>query len=438
MKMNGSLKRWLSLSILFVLMIASVLGCSSTSEKTSADGSKEVTIDFAIHVANPKDQEPAFYQMVQKFKEKYPNIKINLIGTDQKEHIKNIKMQAQSNTLPDIFWILPATAKELEEAGMLLDLSPFLNDKTVDPNKFQKSMINTYNLKGHQYGLPYQALVTGFWYNKALFDKYNLKLPETYEDLKAATKVFKENDVTTIAKGAKDPYSVWAFLTMFSRYGYFDKIDQILVGKEKFNNADFLKLYQKIDELAKLGAFPKNVQTLSYFQAVDMFLNGKAALLDAGVWETQKIQQSAIGKETGFWWGPTFSDGSGNQKLSSVVPAAPLVVSKKVKDDKAKYDAVKKFMGFYYSEEGAQIMLDNQVPPVIKYSGQIDKAANPVFAKVVEAMNDPAWESQPNQPDLIVSEAIGNAIYDSIYGVINGVYTPEEALKVVDKKISDQ
>lgn len=432
-------KRLVSLSILVVLLMVTVLGCSAKTESTNTkDGSKEVTIDFAIHVANPKDQEPAFYQMVEKFKENNPDIKINLIGTDQKEHIKNMKLKAQSDTLPDIFWILPASAKELEEAGMLLDLSPLLKDKKVDPDKFHASMIDTYNLDGKQYGLPYQALVTGFWYNKALFDKFNLELPETYEDLKAATKVFKENNVTTIAKGAKDPYSVWAFLTMFSRYGYFDEINPILAGDESFNNDNFLKLYEKIDELAKLGAFPANVSTLSYFQAVEMFLNGEAALLDAGVWETQKIQESALAKDAGLWWGPTFFDGAGNQKLSSVVPAAPLVVNKKVKEDKSKYAAIEKFMEFYYSEEGAQIMLDNQVPPIIKYAGEIDEAANPVFAKVVEAMNDPEWESQPNQPDLIVSEAVGNAIYDSIYGVINGIYTPKEALDVVDKKISAQ
>lgn len=438
--MNGSLKKFLSLSMLFVLILGSILGCSSNSEEATTGKNEDgkVAIDFAIHVANPKDQEPAFYQIVEKFKGKHPNIDVNLIGSDQKEHIKNMKMMAQSDTLPDIFWILPASAKELAEAGMLLDLTPFFENKTVDSDKFHTSMIDTYNLDGNQYGLPYQALVTGFWYNKALFDKYGLEFPETYEDLKAVTKVFKENKVTTIAKGAKDPYSVWAFLTMFSRYGYFDKIEQILAGEESFNNDDFLKLYQKIDELAELGAFPDNVSTLSYFQAVEMFLNGEAALLDAGVWETQKIQESALAKDAGLWWGPTFSDAVGNQKLSSVVPAAPIVVNKKVKDDQAKYDAIMKFMEFYYSEEGAQIMLDNQVPPIIKYSGEIDEEANPVFAKVVEAMNNPEWESQPNQPDLIVSEAVGNAIYDSIYGVINGVYTPEEALNVVDKKISDQ
>ena len=117
---------------------------------------------------------------------------------------------------------------------------------------------------------------------------------------------------------------------MLTRYGYFDKIDNILAGKVKFNNPDFLKFYQKIDDLRTAGAFPENVSTLSYFQAVDMFAAGKAAMLDAGVWETKKLESSPIAKDVGFSWGPTFSDGVGNQKVAMVVGAAPLVASAEV------------------------------------------------------------------------------------------------------------
>ncbi|RBW70786.1 ABC transporter substrate-binding protein [Bacillus taeanensis] len=439
--MKKVLRKSLSFSVGLYFLMVGVIGCSQNNgdfinRSNDQSSNQKVTIDVAIHVANPKGQEAAFYQTVQKFMEKNPNIEVNLQGTEQKAHIKKIKMMAQSDTLPDIFWILPASAKELEEAGMLLDLTDFLNENRGIIEKFHSNMLNPYQLNGSQFGLPYQSLVTGFWYNKALFDQYGVKLPETYTDLIEAVKIFEENNVIAIAKGSRDPYSVWAFLTMLSRYGYFDKIDNILAGEESYNNEEFLKFYKKIAELRELGAFPENVAALSYFHSVQMFLNGEAAMLDAGVWETKKIEESPIANDVGFWWGPTFSDGVGNQQLSSIVPAAPLVVSKKVEDDEAKYEAVMKFLKFYYSEEGAQIMLENQVPPMIKFKGEIDQEKHPVFAKVIEQMNNPDWTSQPNQPDLIVPEPIANAINDSIYGVINGIYTPEEALNVVDKKMN--
>lgn len=423
------------LSLVLIMVMGLLLTACNKEGASSSSKENTTTIDFAIHVANPKDQEPAFYKVIERFQEKNPNIKINLIGKEQQEHVKSIKMMSQSNQLPDIFWMLPSSAEELQDSGMLMDLTDFLVENPKIKESLNESMLNAYNKGGIQYGLPYQPLITGFFYNKELFDKYGLQIPETFDDLIEVTKVFNENGITTIAKGAKDDYSLWAFLTMLSRFGYFDKIDDILAGKESYNNPDFLNYYKKIEELRKAGAFPKNVTTLSYFQAVEQFLSGKAAMLDAGVWEVQKIEKSKIGKNVGFWWGPTFSDGVGNQKISSIVPAAPLLVSKNVEKDKAKKEAIYKLLKFYYGEEGTQIMVDNQIPPMTNVSVEIDENEHPVFKNVVDQMKLEGWKSQPNQPDLVVSESIAKAMYDSIYGVINGIYTPEEAVQAVDEII---
>lgn len=437
------MKQFLSIGMVAVLIIMSLTGCfnngnsgSNTNSNANVSEEKKVTLSIAMHVANVKEQEPYMYGIIQKFQEKYPNIKIDLQGAETQEHVKKMKMMAQSNTLPDIFWMLPAPAKEMNKAGMLTDLMDILNEKPEIASAIDAKMLEGYKEDGKQFGLPYQALVTGLWYNKALFEQNGVKVPETYEELLAATKVFKQKGVVTIAKGSKDTFSTWAFLGMLTRFGYFDKIDNILAGKEKFNNPDFLKLFQKIDELRVNGAYPENVSTLSYFQAVEMFLAGKAAMLDAGLWETKKIEQSAIAKDVGFSWGPTFSDGVGNQKVAMAVAASPLVASAKVKDDEAKYDAVTKFFEFFYSQEGAAVMAENEAPPVIKYEGTVDKEKYPVYANIIEQLNLPDWERPIAQPDLVVSEAVANAMNDSIYGVINGIYKPEEALNLIDQKVS--
>ncbi|MDF2959777.1 MAG: carbohydrate transporter substrate-binding protein family [Paenibacillus sp.] len=437
------MKKFMTIAIVAILVILNLAGCSSSGDSAansavneSASGKKEVSLSIAMHVANVKDQEPYMYGIIQKFQVKNPHIKVDLQGAETPEHVKKMKMMAQSKTLPDIFWMLPAPAKEMNQAGLLLDLTDFLKERNEIASSIDKKMLEGYRDGGKQFGLPYQALVTGLWYNKALFKQYGVKVPETYEELLAAAKVFKANNVFTIAKGAKDTFSTWAFLGMLTRHGFFEKVDNIQAGKEKFNNPDFLKLFNKIDELRANGAFPQNVSTLSYFQAVEMFLAGKSAMLDAGVWETKKIEGSAIAKDVGFSWGPTFSDGVGNQKIAMAVAASPLVASAKVKDDKAKHDAVMKFFEFFYSQEGAAIMAENEAPPVVKYEGTIDKVKYPVYTAVIEQMNLTDWIRPAAQPDLVVSEAVANAMNDSIYGVINGIYKPEEALNLIDKKVA--
>ena len=426
---NGAL----AVAVSTALLLA---GCGGAASDQSQDG--RTTIDFAIHVANPQEQEPAFAAVVEAFDSQNPDIDVNLIGKEQSEHIKSIKMQSQSGNLPDMFWMLQASASELNDAGALLDLSGFLDANPDVASSLRPNMVNGFKDGDTQYGLPYQPLVTGMFYNRALFEENGLEVPQTFDDLIEASKVFRSKGITTIAQGAKDPYSVWAFLTMLSRFGYFDKIDDILAGSESFNNEDFIRYYEKIDLLRKAGAFPENVTTQSYFQAVESFTGGKAALLDSGTWDVRKIEDSPVGKDVGFWWGPTFADGVGEQNVSSVVPSAPIVVNAEVAKDEAKLDAVEKFLAFYYGPEGIQLMVDNQIPAMTDVEVSVDAAQHPVFASVMEQISSPDYTSQPAQPDLVVSEAVANAMYDSIYGVINGTYDPEQAAAVVQKAIDNE
>lgn len=439
--------------LLATSMIASVfVGCGSKSSTEATQTSKaevtsestakpaQTTITLGMHVANTKDQEPVTYNIVQKFMEANPDVKVEIQGNDKDEHVKKMKMAAQSNELPDVFWMDSSVAPELSDAGLLLDLNDFLKAnpdvaKAIPDNMKEASLAN-----GVQYGLPYQALVTGIWYNKDIFKKFGVEEPTngtTYENLLEAVKTFKTNGIVPISKGAKDAYSVWAFLIAFERYGYFDKINDILAGKEKFDNPEFKKYFEKLAELGKNGAFPSNAATLTYFQAKEEFIAGKSAMFDSGMWDAGALDTS-LGDKTGFWWGPTFSDTDKKQTVKMKVSSAPFCVSKAVGDDKAKKAAVYKFLAYYYGEEAAKISYEGSIIPATNYQVEVDLSKKPAFAAMVKALNDQSWTSPKAQPDLVLKEAVQAQLYDSMYGTMLGNYTPEEALKKIDEVLSQQ
>lgn len=436
------IKKLLSVVVVLSTTMSFLVGCgsSSNSGKTDSSSNKEVTITLGMHVANVEKQEPVTYQIIQEFMKQNPNIKINIQGSDKDEHVKKMKMLAQSNELPDVFWMDSSVASQLNEAGLLLDLNDFLNanpdvSKVIPDNMKEASKANNV-----QYGLPYQSLVTGIWYNKAIFNQYGVNIPKngtTYEELLADIKKFNENGITPIAKGAKDPYSVWAFLIGFERYGYFDKIENILAGKEKFNNPEFVKYFSKLQELGKNGAFPSNMSTMTYFQAKEQFDGQKAAMFDSGMWDAAEID-TALGENAGFWWGPTFSDTSSKQTVKMKVSSAPICVSKKVEDDKVKKDAVYKFLAFYYGKDAAKISYEGSVVPATNYKVDVDMSKKPAFAAIMKALEDDSWTSPKAQPDLVLNEAVQAQLYDSMYGTMSGNYTPEEALNKIDDVLKHQ
>jgi raffinose/stachyose/melibiose transport system substrate-binding protein len=446
------MKRLVSV-VLATTIIASVfVGCGSKSstettpnskaETTSEASAKPVstTITLGMHVANTKDQEPVTYNIVQKFMEANPDIKVEIQGNDKDEHVKKMKMAAQSNELPDVFWMDSSVAPELNDAGLLLDLNDFLKTNTDVAKAIPDNMKEASMANGIQYGLPYQALVTGIWYNKEIFKKFGVEEPvngTTYEKLLEAVKTFKKNGIVPISKGAKDTYSVWAFLIAFERYGYFDKIDSILAGKEKFNNPEFLKYFKKLAELGKNGAFPSNAATLTYFQAKEQFTAGKSAMFDSGMWDAGALD-GTLGDKTGFWWGPTFSDTDKKQTVKMKVSSAPLCVSKKVGNDEAKKAAVYKFLAYYFGQDAAKISYEGSIIPATNYQVDLDLSKKPAFAAIVKALNDQSWTSPKAQPDLVLKEAVQAQLYDSMYGTMIGTYKPEEALKKIDDVLSQQ
>jgi carbohydrate ABC transporter substrate-binding protein, CUT1 family (TC 3.A.1.1.-) len=80
--------------------------------------------------------------------------------------------------------------------------------------------------------------------------------------------------------------------------------------------------------------------TIEYFDAKQLFNEGKAAMFGTGQWDCAEFDKN-VGEHIGFWWGPKFEDSSYEQNIAMKVPAAPLVVSSAVKDnDKAKEDCV--------------------------------------------------------------------------------------------------
>lgn len=424
--------RRIALGLVAVAAAALALtACGSSG--SNAGGKTEITLSMQ----NPdvKTADPATWAIVQAFEKANPDITVTVSGEAVADHLQKLSIAAQSDTLPDIFWVYKSTAEEMQKAGKLLDLAPVLKELDLT-DKFPESTVKNFSAGDVIYGVPYQGLLTGLWVNKKILADNGIAMPKTFDDLLSAAKTLKAKDIPTISDGAnQSSFSVWSFLTDLDRFGFEDKVDGLLDGSVKYTNDDFLRLYRHIDELRKAGAFPTNVSTQTYQQAVDQFTSGKAAMLDAGVWASSAIQDSSIAADVDFWKGPEFSDGVGEQNIIMNVASAPFAVDHKVANDSKKLAAVKKFIGFYYSDQAQQILVDNGQPPVTTYQAKVDPEKQSALKAALDASTADGVTSPQSQPDLLVPTPVANAMYDSIYGVIQGQLTPEAALELVQKAL---
>ena len=295
-----SLKKVTSAVLVAAMSMGLLAGCggskSSEEAKTDADGA--TVIKFGIHVANPKKQETVTYNIVQGFnKENKGKYKVEFVAADTEAHSKNMKLAAQDGSLPEIVHLDSAEAPEYNEAGYLLDMSDFLKENK-DIDDALDGMEDAFNDGKVQYGLPYQGNVQGFFYNKDLFDKAGIAYPTddtTYDEFLDMIAKLKDSGVTPIAIGSKNSgYSMWEFNEFFSRYGWGDNEKSYTGDKAKYSNDDMNACFEKIKGLADAGAFPENMATIEYFDAKQLFNEGKAAAIIGGPWLTSGIEEAGI------------------------------------------------------------------------------------------------------------------------------------------------
>lgn len=422
------------------MAVGLLAGCSGGKEpepKAESEGGA-TTIKFGIHVANPQEQEAVTYNIVQAFNEKYDGkYKVEFEASDKESHSKNMKLEASDGTLPQIFWLDASEAPEYSDSGVLMDLSDFLSENS-DIQTALGGMENAFQDDNGQYGLPYQCNVQGIFYNKDLFDKAGIEYPTndtTYEEFIEMIKKLKESGVTPLSIGSKNSaYAMWEFNETLARYGWAENIDSILSGEKKFNNEDLNACFEKLKGIADAGAFPENMATIEYFDAKQLFIEGKAAMFGTGQWDCAEFDEN-IGEKVGFWWGTKFTDTNYNQDIAMKVPSAPIVVNAEVADDDAVKEAVYEFLKFYYGEDAAKISYEGSIFPATNYSEVAATDTQYSMNAMLEALAA-GWESPEAAPDLTVVSAVQEALYNSMFGVMQGTYEPSEALDKIDEALS--
>lgn len=435
-----TLKKLLSAVMAGTMAVGLLAGCSGGKEpepKAESEGGA-TTIKFGIHVANPQEQEAVTYNIVQAFNEKYDGkYKVEFEASDKESHSKNMKLEASDGTLPQIFWLDASEAPEYSDSGVLMDLSDFLSENS-DIQTALGGMENAFQDDNGQYGLPYQCNVQGIFYNKDLFDKAGIEYPTndtTYEEFIEMIKKLKESGVTPLSIGSKNSaYAMWEFNETLARYGWAENIDSILSGEKKFNNEDLNACFEKLKGIADAGAFPENMATIEYFDAKQLFNEGKAAMFGTGQWDCAEFDEN-IGEKIGFWWGPKFTDTNYNQDIAMKVPSTPIVVNAEVADDDAVKEAVYEFLKFYYGEDAAKISYEGSIFPATNYSEVAATDTQYSMNAMLEALAA-GWESPEAAPDLTVVSAVQEALYNSMFGVMQGTYEPSEALDKIDEALS--
>ena len=166
---------------------------SKSSSKIPTKISKKTTINFWYSLTGTS--QSALKKLTKDFEKKNPNITIKLQsqgGNYSDLQAKLVSGLQSPKDLPTITQAYPGWLYNAAKNNMLVNLTPYVNNKSVGWGSYKNSGIKKAlwdgaNIGGTQYGVPFNKSVEVLFYNKTLLDKYGVKVPSNMSQLASAS-----------------------------------------------------------------------------------------------------------------------------------------------------------------------------------------------------------------------------------------------------------
>lgn len=267
---------------------------SKQEDKTSKDA---VKVRILTRYSNPDSvREKYFMDMVAKFQEENPDIILDDVSiSDEESHDTLFKTSVAAGDPIEVFNFLGYAANlDYVKNGVLTDLSGIMKEDPAWTEKYINALFAPVNYSAYGvegiYGLPTAPYGVCCFYNKAIFDKLSLAMPETWEDIEKVAPTLIENGYIPMAFGAKDNYRAGHFLTALSMKYYGDKLkDNLISGDTAWNGPDTVALLDMLQKWYEEGIFGSNNLAYDANGELAKLESGEAAIIFSGSWNIATI-----------------------------------------------------------------------------------------------------------------------------------------------------
>ena len=307
-------------------------GTATTAAATGGTSQAAGTLKVWVYEAADNAMGASWGDAQKDFQASHPNVKIDweLKTFDQIQ--QTAQMILNSNDVPDVIEINKgnATAGLYSKQGLLTDLTKVAQqrgwDKLMSPSIQATSRYDTRGImgSGNLYGVTTYGEFVMMYYNKDMFQKYNLKMPTTFAEYEAACDAFVKAGIIPVALGASDKYTTtqnWYELALYKADRNFITNYMTYANDVNFQGPEFTYATQTLLDEVNKGYYSPNATGVTGDDAYAAFEQGKNPMILTGSWEFGPFLKTI----TNFQWGiftlpgKKYNTGSGGNLLA--VPA---------------------------------------------------------------------------------------------------------------------
>ncbi|HEU5140108.1 MAG TPA: ABC transporter substrate-binding protein [Bacillales bacterium] len=402
-------------------------GSSNSGDEGNGDGGmSEVTLNVTTTFGGTDPGHDAYEKLVSQFEEEHPNVTIKENNfTAKPATTAKFRTSWSGGKVPDVLWyFVGAKGNFLYESGKTVPMPTIMEANPEWADTFDQRALEAVKKlapNGKLHAIPLLGYYEGLIANKALFEKYGLELPKTWEAFKKAVETFKKNDVIPVTVSMNTPnYLIEHYILAAGGAKCHSK------GLEEGVPECYVNGLNLIKETYEWGAYPEDSLTLpDDVAAQNYYKKGQAAMIFDGSWVVGGLPED-IAKTTTVLPVPTPPNSSGydgKQIISGF--SQGWFVSKEAYNSNKKKAAVA-FLKFMTSKEADQALVDvyGSVPAV---KGVEVKAGTPAQMAGFDLVEN-ATALEPASDGFLPPKTFAH-IRDNIPAIVTGEKTAEGVLK---------
>jgi ABC-type glycerol-3-phosphate transport system substrate-binding protein len=261
---------------------------------------------------------------------KYPNIKLEWEIVGWGSDFQPKMQQYMQSGLPDIMIGKAQDVATYASQGVLADITGKGYLKNV-----LDAAVASGSYKGKTYGVVFNALYQGVYYNRKLFKDNGIAIPKTQAELQKVIDKCKALGVTPFATHFKDAWSIGNITMQFAINDVFSKTpnwgDQLRAGKVSYAASPEFKACYGYDKLIYDNTWKDETFSLEQTECDARMVKGKAAMKVSGSWSIQNFLDVDPSFDFGIF---PFPNQAGSSKLI-YEPNITLMKSKTTKNSGA-------------------------------------------------------------------------------------------------------
>ncbi len=368
--------------------VLSACGSSSSSTSPSTEASTTVSAETSAPEETEKDTAGEVttitayisdaeynHNIIAGFEAENPDIKVDIVPVDFDNAEQVIKTGIASGNPVDVSFFWGTQIEAFSRDGMALDLTPYLEENnnewkdTIVPASLEGSKFD-----GKYWAVPYQQVIETIFYNKDLFEEYNLEVPTTWDEYMEVCEVFKQNGIYGIGNYKNiNNQMIWTALHEMANNG---TLELYTSGQGDFTKCTELKeCLERLKDMYDKGYwYPGEgalVATQDQVQAA-WYQGQIATFVDAG--SNAGTYDSECDFEVGVMRLPVVREG-GKYAFGVITNALFIPVNAKHPEEAVR------FMKYYTSDAGiAEIIKSGRLPATVS---MLDKVDSPIMQDLI-------------------------------------------------------